>query len=224
MSKSISIAAIGLLAGASVASASNTVVFTSGDFSGTSGGEFIGTYTGDIIGKKVSFCLELNRTVNPNGSTVYDYTVADGDVGAIGGGSGGIVGGSDPLNAATGYIMMQWMQGKRTGGASGIENTVANSRAVQNAMWYLEQEIELGDLSQAHQDEVTDLLATVPNAYSIVPGANDFSALLGGSAVRVVNITRNGTDRQSQIILIPLPTASGMALAGLALVGTRRRR
>jgi hypothetical protein len=29
---------------------------------------------------------------------------------------------------------------------------------------------------------------------------------------------------QSQIILIPLPTASGLALAGLAVIGTRRRR
>ena len=46
--------------------------------------------------------------------------------------------------------------------------------------------------------------------------------------IRVLNPFRmvNGVreDYQSQIILIPLPTASGMALAGLALVGGIRRR
>lgn len=224
MTKSITIAALGLLAGASLASASNTVTFTRGDFSGTTGGEFIGSYQGEITGNRVSFCLELNRTVNPNGTRVYDYTVASGDFGAAGGGNAGSNGTSDPLSAATGYLMMQWMLGKSTNGAQGIENTDDSSRAVQNAMWYLEQELELSDLSGAHQTEVNDLLATIPNTYSIVPGADDFSLLAGGGKIRVINISRNGDDSQSQIILIPLPTASGMALAGLALVGTRRRR
>ena len=217
------VGAFALLATAGLASA-NTVTFTRG-ITGTTGGEFIGSYTGEITGSRVSFCLELNETVNPNGSTVYDYTVATGDYGATGGGVAGAgVGGNDPLSAATGYLFQQWMLGKATNGSQGIVNTVANSRALQNTIWYLEQELELSSLNSARQAEVTALLATVPNTYSIVPGADDFNLLAGGGQIRVVNITRNGNDFQSQLTLIPLPTASGMALAGLALVGTRRRR
>jgi hypothetical protein len=213
------VGAAALLTVAGFASA-NTVTFTRG-VTGTSGGEFIGSYSGEVTGNRISFCLELNETVNPNGSTVYNYTVASGDFGATGGGVNGAgPNGNDPLSAATAYVFQLWMNGT-------LDRTVANARAVQNTIWVLEQELLFNNLPGDRQAEVTTLLdmVTANTQYSIVPGADDFGTFAGDfGGIRVINITRNGNDFQSQLTLIPLPTASGMALAGLALLGSRRRR
>ncbi len=211
MKKSITIAALGLLAGASVASAQSvSFAFSALHESGFNGGEFVSNLSN---GKSYrSFCLEINENITVSPNVTYSYSIDT--VGAMAGGVSG--GNPDPVSSAAASIFVAWLN-------SSIAQTVSNSTAVQNAIWAIEGEINPSSLSGTALTLYNDAVAnysTTDNA------ATDNPAF---SNIRVLNPYRvnasGGIDRyQSQIILIPLPTASGMALAGLALVGTRRRR
>ncbi len=211
MKKSITIAALGLLAGASVASAQSvSFAFSALHESGFNGGEFVSNLSNGNSYR--SFCLEINENITVSPNVTYSYSIDT--VGAMAGGVSG--GNPDPVSSAAASIFVAWLN-------SSIAQTVSNSTAVQNAIWAIEGEINPSSLSGTALTLYNDAVAnysTTDNA------ATDNPAF---SNIRVLNPYRvnasGGIDRyQSQIILIPLPTASGMALAGLALVGTRRRR
>lgn len=209
------------LFGTSGAAMAQSVSFSSGIRpSGFTGGEFVGTYVGgELAGQsRRGFCIEIGELISL-GNTTYGYEVVSGSSGAVNGGSGGP--NPDPLSNATAAVFTAWMTGL-------ISNTPANAKSVQEAIWYLEEEqaVATGGASSIITF-VSGLFQYSTLDYN--PGADDFNASLFPN-VRIVNPfdvngdgTR-GTERQSQIILIPLPTASGMALAGLALVGGIRRR
>jgi hypothetical protein len=211
MTKSITIAALGLLAGATIASA-DTVSFADSPLreAGFTGGEFISNLSNGNSYR--SFCLELNELITINPNQTYSYTIDT--VGAMAGGVSG--GNPDPVSSASASIFVAWLDGS-------IAQTMANSTAVQNAIWAIEGEVNAGSLSGAALALYNDAVAN----YSTTDNAITDNAAF--SSIRVLNPYRVNNDGsidryQSQIILIPLPTASGMALAGLALVGTRRRR
>ncbi len=211
MTKSITIAALGLLAGASVASAQN-LSFAYSPFreSGFNGGEFVSNLSNGTSYR--SFCLEFNEPIQVNPNQTYLYTIDT--VGAIAGGVSG--GNPDPVSSAAASIFVDWLRGV-------IDNNTANSTAVQQAIWAIEGEINSNTLTGtalALYKDATTNFSTTDNAVTDNPAFSN---------IRVLNpfrVSYDGSIRrfQSQIILIPLPTASGMALAGLALVGTRRRR
>jgi hypothetical protein len=172
---------------------------------GFNGGEFIATFENG--GSYRTFCLEFDQPLIVGTNVDYQYTL-DTD----GTDSGDAV---DPVSSAAASIFVAWLDGT-------IENTTENSTAVQNAIWAIEGEIEestLGATAQAIYDDAVANFSTTDNAVTDNPMFSN---------IRVLNPYQviNGENYyfQSQIILIPLPTTGGLALAGLAAIGMRRRR
>jgi len=207
--------------GAVSAAAANTVSFADGPFnSGSGGGEFIATF--DNGNSFRTFCMERFEEIESDGSS-YLYDIDSGETGAIEGGAGA-EGGSDRISNATAQIFVNWLNGN-------IPNNTENNGAVQYAIWILESEINMGTVSSAFgsavADATQDILDNFTGGFDTTPDASDFDSA-NFPNIRVLNPYRiiNGErfEFQSQIILIPLPTASGLALAGLALVGGIRRR
>jgi hypothetical protein len=213
--------AISALAGVASVSAvtANTVTFAEGAFNFGPGGEFIANL--DNGNSYRTFCLERFEAIATDG-TVYQYDINSGEFGAVEGGEG--AGGSDRISNATAQIFVNWLNGT-------IPNNAENNDAVQYAIWYLESEINFGTIQGAFgsavADRTQDILDNFTGGFNTTPGASDFDSA-NFPNIRILNpyqmIGGQRVEFQSQIILIPLPTASGMALAGLALVGGIRRR
>jgi len=209
-SKMCAVAALAT-AGTALTVSAGTVFFTSGTRdSGFDGGEFITNLVG--LGSYRSFCLESSEGLQLGnlGAANYQYDIGTGAV------NGGVSGGNpDPVSSAAASIFVTWLQG----GYGAPTNALAED--VQHAIWSLEGE-NAGTLS-------ANALAIRTAAVGLYPDTTDNAVTSGNFPnIRVVNPFRiiGGVrfDYQSQIILIPLPAASGMALAGLALVGGIRRR
>ncbi|MFB3431691.1 MAG: VPLPA-CTERM sorting domain-containing protein [Phycisphaerales bacterium] len=208
ISKQCAIAALALAAAGATASA-QTVFFTSGVRpGGFNGGEFISNTSSH--GTFRSFCLETNENITLNPNVTYSYEIVT--TGAINGGNGG--GNPDPVSSASAWIFVQWITGA-------IANNVTNAEDVQRAIWSIENE-SAGTLSPAANALVATATGLYPNTADNAITSGNFPNIRVLNPFRMVNGVRE--DYQSQIILIPLPTASGMALAGLALVGGIRRR
>lgn len=213
ISNKCAFAALAIALAGATASA-QTVFFTSGiRESGFNGGEFISNLSGGNTYR--GFCLETNELISLGSSNTYSYEIVT--TGAINGGNSG--GNPDPVSSASAWIFTQWMSGA-------IANNTTNATDVQRAIWSIEGE-NAGTLSAA-------ALALKNAATALFPNTAD-NAITSGNFpnIRVLNPFRMVDDGsgnlvrenfQSQIILIPLPTASGLALAGLALVGGIRRR
>lgn len=214
--------AVAALAGFGAVSAvsASTVTFADGAFNFGPGGEFIATFDNGNVYR--TFCLERFEEIDRDG-TVYQYDLNSGEFGAVEGGAGA-VGGSDRISNATAQIFVNWLNGS-------IANNAANNDAVQYAIWILESEINMGTVESAFgtavADATQDILDNFTGGFDTISGASDFETA-NFPNVRILNpyqiINGERFEFQSQIILIPLPTASGMALAGLALVGGIRRR
>ena len=208
ISKQCAIAALALAAAGATASA-QTVFFTSGVRpGGFNGGEFISNTSSH--GTFRSFCLETNENITLNPNVTYSYEIVT--TGAVNGGNGG--GNPDPVSSASAWIFVQWITGA-------IANNITNAEDVQRAIWSIENE-SAGTLSPAANALVATATGLYPNTADNAITSGNFPNIRVLNPFRMINGVRE--DYQSQIILIPLPTASGMALAGLALVGTRRRR
>ncbi len=208
ISKQCAIAALALAAAGATASA-QTVFFTSGIRpGGFNGGEFISNTSSH--GTFRSFCLETNENITLNPNVTYSYEIVT--TGAINGGNGG--GNPDPVSSASAWIFVQWITGA-------IANNITNAEDVQRAIWSIENE-SAGTLSPAANALVATATGLYPNTADNAITSGNFPNIRVLNPFRMINGVRE--DYQSQIILIPLPTASGMALAGLALVGGIRRR
>lgn len=234
ISNKCAFAALAIIGAASAASAQQ-VTFTNGvKPANFNGGEFIGTYSGGELGGRSfgGFCLEILEYITLD-TGVYGYEVVSPSDGAIGGninnGPASPTGG-DAISNQTGWLFVQWATNRSAlntiMGTSLSNEEVA--RRVQWAIWELEDE---GTAPAGLSGNVSALIAQATSAVGGVSKHAAFDPSLNPafSKLRVVNpfdgtLANRGTERQSQIILIPLPTASGMALAGLALVGGIRRR
>jgi hypothetical protein len=160
----------------------------------------------------LTFCVEKNETIQ-QGQT-YDATV---NTAAVNGGAGG--GNPDPLDYRTAYLYTAFIKGTLStdlvafdSGSAFSYGTASHGTALQSAIWKIEQEVT-GSVSTLAQ-RLLDLAAAKV--------AGDWGSTIGN--VRVLNLTKNGHKHQDQLIIIPLPTAAGMGLAGLGLVAIRRRR
>jgi len=208
ISKQCAIAALALAAAGATASA-QTVFFTSGVRpGGFNGGEFISNTSSH--GTFRSFCLETNENITLSTNVTYSYEIVT--TGAVNGGNGG--GNPDPVSSASAWIFVQWITGA-------IANNITNAEDVQRAIWSIENE-SAGTLSPAANALVATATGLYPNTADNAITSGNFPNIRVLNPFRMINGVRE--DYQSQIILIPLPTASGMALAGLALVGGIRRR
>jgi hypothetical protein len=246
--------ALGVCACLTTAASSATIILhhNTSQYSSGTGGEFRATLVGlpgvveQAAGVKVSnpsapvgavvfqtFCMETNEFLTP-GTTYYVQL----NTAAINGGAGGslpngdpISGGpGDPLDPMTAYLFTRFSDGTLAG--LGYNYTLgaarsASAAALQNAIWYIEQEIS-GPLSGL-------ALTFYNDAWNAVHGANPTWSGLGN--VRVLNLYADQAmtqRKQDQLALIepsfgnpvPLPSAAWAAatlLMALTLHNLHRR-
>lgn len=207
--------AVAALAGAAQA---DLMRLDTGAYSFGNGGEFNATIlTGPVVGDSVSgtpyfetFCLEKSENFHPG--NVYSFDIG---TSAVGGGAGGSVNGADPLDSRTAYLYAAFIDGLLPGYdyTNSLGQRQAHGGALQNAIWYLEEEVGTLD---------TPLAVAFFNFASA--GAN-----LGLGDVRVMNLytLNNAGERveaQSQLIkIVPAPGAI-VALGMAGLLSARRRR
>ena len=178
------------------------------------GGEFLVTGS---LGSFSSFCLEYNETI---AAATYDYTI---DRGAIAGGVGG--GNPDFISAETAELYRQFVAGAI--GPTGGQSLTSFINALQDAFWFLEE--ELGDVdfdaatAAASSVNFVNLSATAQSLVDSVWGTD-----AGVGRVRALNLfdITSGANRQSilYIVAVPLPSAGALALVGLFGVAAVRRR
>lgn len=199
------------------------VKFTSPAWRDTSygGGEF----AADIIGVGgnpdfYTFCLERNEGLSFGKN--YDYTTSGAaEAGGYGGGS------PDPISEGTAWLYEAFSKGTLTGysyattTAADLLARAASGRALQNAIWALEDEQPV--------DNSNPFIVAVVSQFTSLAGAKaDYS----GSKVGVLNPTdpsKASTDpfyrRQSVLINLPDNGMAVMLLGGsLMLIGAARRR
>jgi len=173
---------------------------------------------GAQAGTYLSFCVEFNE---PIGQRTYNAVQ---NTASINGGVGG--GNPDPLDARTAFLFTAFLKGNLATklADAGLEaftyGDAASGIALQDAIWVIEEEIDAGDVTS---QLATDILALADTA--VASGGEWFGKGIG--SVRVLNMTdtKDGSAKQDQLILIPLPMTAMLGLVGLIGVGyiTRRR-
>jgi hypothetical protein len=231
------------LAGTQVAEAGTiTLQYGPGQYSANGGGEFkVTAFTGASVpvqgsGVQISggyfqtFCLEHSETFSPG--TSYSWTLSDA---AHAGGGDAAHGASqdangnwyDPISSETAYLYTQFWNGTlswtdSSGNAKDYDYTVGSGRAasaaaLQQAIWYLENEQTITNTSS--------------DAYRLVLAAQ--SAVSSGQwsgigNVRVLTLTDSSSGaHQDQLFMVPLPRSVLLGLGlmgGLGVVGFVRRR
>jgi len=166
-----------------------------------------------------TFCLERNESIDTY--STFDFTVSSAAVG------GGISGGSpDPLDAMTAYLYTKFWLGTLSGyNYTPGSARIASATALQLAIWKIEGELA-GDANHADltsQYNSNSLAQSFYNdALTNAPKNGDIGL------VRVLNLTLNGENKQSLLVLtIPLPSAAWLGLgmmSALGVVGAIRRR
>lgn len=160
------------------------------------GGPFNATVVSGPIGNYqnndvfVTFCLEAQESLNFN----IPYNVVVNDRAIL----GGVGPAGDPLAPATAWLYTQWMNGS-------IASTQANAVAVQQAIWFLENEA-----------------GGVNNAFAVAALASGWTTI---GNVRVLNLTAStGKIAQDVLVMTPAPAAAGLVFVGLGLIGWFRRK
>jgi hypothetical protein len=218
---------VGLAAGMAVpnvfASFDGTITLTAGTYENANGGEFTATTSG--LGTFETFCIEYQEEFGL-GNT-YDYNM---NSGAVAGGLG--VDATDPntglpmdnISIGTAYLYSQF----RNGGL--LISSVAQAGALQNAIWYLEDEITLAQLSTLNGVDGTyyyDLAktgtsttdTTVFNDSNGAYGVIALNLFNGPYSTPVTNLTTGITYNlnQDQLAMAPVPEASTV-IAGMLLL------
>jgi hypothetical protein len=185
---------------------------------GTADGTRMNAGFGGTIGFQ-TFCVEYNEFINLGGT--YTATISDGAIyGGVGGGidpdGSGPLPQTDLVSVGTAYLYSQFAQGTLVGytytnGAA----RAASAVMLQEAIWYLEDEIGL----TAGQIDANTFLQAAFAAYG--EGAKDNSGGLYG--VRVLNLGGVAPDqKQDQLIMVPdgglTLTLLGLGLSGLSLM------
>lgn len=175
-----------------------------------------------------SFCLELNEHVDVNPGSpqnpVNQVTVSI-STAAVNGGVGG--GTPDPISPESAFLYTQFRHGALAGYTYDNDAPVGGlsrsetARALQLAFWKLENELanlQVSGSNGAGSQAVLDLA----NAFLSMAASSGWTDI---GNVRVINYTRTGGELgQSMLTLIPLPSAGGLALAGILGCGMTRRR
>ena len=173
---------------------------------------------GAAAGNYLTFCVELNEHIGNN--TTYNAKV---NTSAVNGGVGG--GNPDPLDARTAFLYTAFLKGTLDNklfafsGDSVSYGTAVMGEAVQEAIWFVENEIT----------NVSGIAAKIVAMADAAVATNGEWFGKGIGSVRILNLTdANSEAKQDQLVLIPLPAPALAIFAGLLLVGgvsmIRRRR
>ena len=152
------------------------------------GGEFTLTASGSLTGTFQTFCIEQGEYLSDN--TTYNYVI---NSAAVQGGVGGPD--PDPISKGTAYLFYNFAKGT----LAGYDYTgTTKTQELQNAIWYLEQEIGNPGTNQ--------FLTAVYGLYQ--RGFAEASADAGGLfGVAVLNLSKAGSPF-AQDVLVRNPRAA----------------
>jgi hypothetical protein len=205
------------------ASFDGTMTLSQGPYSWGNGGEFTAVTSG--LGTFQTFCIEYNEEFVPNDT--FDYNE---NTGAVAGGAG--VDATDPntglpmdnISIGTAYLYSQF----RNGGLGTL--TASQAGQLQNAIWYLEGEISLAQLSTQNGVDGTYYynLAKTGTGTTDTTVFKDSNGAYGVIALNLFNgtefstpVTINGVTynlNQDQLAIVPVPEPTTVVAGALLLL------
>jgi hypothetical protein len=178
-----------------------------------------------------TFCVEENEYIYPN--TTSDYTIgtaADNGGLNIGTGPAGTMNHPDELSMGTAWLYSNFAQALNFGGyasynyANTSNGRYADAGDLQNALWFLENEVATISTSNKFYQAVKSFFADDANLTKARANA------LGAYGVRALNIYNpsSGEKQQTQLVFVPDAgfTAGllGLGLSGLFVVSRKFRQ
>ncbi|MBI5863618.1 MAG: hypothetical protein HZB38_03735 [Planctomycetes bacterium] len=190
---------------------------------GTVGGEYIGqNLTQPALAQFRTFCLERH--------VMFDFDPAGFNVAGV---TDRAMLQNDPLSAQVAYLYTQFRAGSLSSYDYGAGRAISADE-LQEAMWYLENEIPASDGQAAAWIAEANAAVAVGGSWynSWGNGAGGYDGLDYLGTVRVLNLTwattrggfNVGDDAQDMLTLIPAPGAALLGTIGLAFLRALKRK
>jgi hypothetical protein len=171
-----------------------------------------------------TFCLEKDEFLSLGGT----YTTNDSftQTAVLGGNN---TNSGDTISKQTAWLYLNFRNGTLSGydynAPLGSTTRASDAEQLQIAIWALENEENIGIGAESGLAALQGILSGDAEAWVIAAFAAPAAALDSAFAqVGVLNLSTGAENNQSLLTLIPLPSATGLAMAGLMGMTVRRRR